>query len=150
MARIHRLDNPIQHYEWGSHTALATMQGRPGPTREPEAELWIGAHPQGPSRVLDGDEWVSLPDWIASDSKAVLGSEVASRFGGELPFLLKVLAVERPLSLQALSRLLRTLADAGLLCDALSSSHFALEGKRMGVDAIVIRDIAALRELVAV
>ncbi len=101
MQRIRRLSNPIQHYDWGSHTALAALLGRPGPTPRPEAELWIGAHPQGFSRILDGDQWRALPEWIAADPNGVLGAAVVSRFGVELPFLLKVLAVEQPLSLQA-------------------------------------------------
>ena len=101
MARIRRLDNPIQHYEWGSHTALAALQGRPVPTQRPEAELWIGAHHQAASEILDGGAWRPLPAWVADDPTGVLGADVASRFGGQLPFLLKVLAVEQPLSLQA-------------------------------------------------
>jgi mannose-6-phosphate isomerase len=91
------LDNPIQHYAWGSHTALAQLLGRPV-SAQPEAELWIGAHPRAPSRLSDGR---SLRDAIRSDPTALLGAEVQQRFGGELPFLLKVLAVDAPLSLQA-------------------------------------------------
>lgn len=95
-----RLDNAIQRYAWGSHTALATLQGRPSPSVEPEAELWIGAHPRAPSRLLD-DAGRSLLDAIAHDPSAMLGSAVLRAHGPRLPFLLKVLAAAQPLSLQA-------------------------------------------------
>jgi mannose-6-phosphate isomerase len=91
------LDNPIQNYAWGSRTSLAKLLGRP-PATLPEAELWIGAHPKAPSRLSDGR---SLLDAIRSDPSGMLGSEVHGRFGARLPFLLKVLAVDTPLSLQA-------------------------------------------------
>jgi len=80
---------------------LAALLGEPRPAPRPEAELWMGAHPVAPSEVLEGGRWISLAEWIGSDPEAVLGREVARRFSGELPFLLKVLAAEQPLSLQA-------------------------------------------------
>lgn len=95
------LVNPIRRYAWGSRTALAELQGRAAPAPEPEAELWVGAHPAAPSAVETDAERVPLPDWIARDPARVLGAAVAARFGGELPFLVKILAIERPLSLQA-------------------------------------------------
>lgn len=93
------LDNPIQRYAWGSRTVLAGLLGRAVPSPEPEAELWIGAHPTAPSRVGKGGP--RLDDEIRRDPVAVLGPRLADEFGAELPFLLKILAVERPLSLQA-------------------------------------------------
>jgi mannose-6-phosphate isomerase len=90
------LDNPIQNYAWGSRTSLAELLGRPA-SSQPEAELWIGAHPKAPSRLSDGR---SLHDAIAADPAGMLGS-TRERFGSQLPFLLKVLAVDAPLSLQA-------------------------------------------------
>jgi mannose-6-phosphate isomerase len=91
------LDNPIQNYAWGSRTSLARLLGRP-PAEQPEAELWIGAHPQAPSRSSDGR---SLLELIRTDPTGMLGPAVEQRFGARLPFLLKVLAVASPLSLQA-------------------------------------------------
>jgi mannose-6-phosphate isomerase len=91
------LDNPIQNYAWGSRTSLAKLLGRP-PSAAPEAELWIGAHPKAPSRLSDGR---SLLDAIHADPDAMLGADIVARFGPQLPFLLKVLAVDAPLSLQA-------------------------------------------------
>jgi mannose-6-phosphate isomerase len=99
--RIVRLEGVIRSYAWGSRTALPELLGRPA-TGEPQAELWLGAHPSAPARVAAGDGTsVALDAWIARDPGSVLGREAADRFGGELPFLLKVLAVDAPLSIQA-------------------------------------------------
>lgn len=95
------LDNVIQPYAWGSRTALAELQGRPSPNPTPEAELWMGAHPAAPSHVVRGSARRSLRELIAAAPEAELGEACARRFGGRLPFLLKVLAADAPLSLQA-------------------------------------------------
>lgn len=92
------LVNPVRAYAWGSHHAIAQLQGRPTPTDEPEAELWIGAHASDPSTTEDG---TALTELVAAAPEAVLGPRVASRFDGQLPFLLKVLGIAAPLSLQA-------------------------------------------------
>lgn len=101
MPSVRLLRNPIREYAWGSHTAIAELLGRPSPSADPQAEMWIGAHPLAPSEVREGGDWVSLVEWIARDPAEVLGAKTAERFGSELPFLLKVLAAEEPLSLQA-------------------------------------------------
>jgi len=103
MDRIRALRNPIRHYPWGSHTALAEWSGRPAPSDEPEAELWLGAHPSAPSEVVTGAEGgtlVPLDRWIARDPVAALGQRIAKTFDAQLPFLLKVLAPSRALSVQ--------------------------------------------------
>jgi len=61
----------------------------------------MGAHPGGVSRVATPAGEVPLDAFIAADPEGVLGPEVVRRFGARLPFLLKVLAAERPLSIQA-------------------------------------------------
>jgi mannose-6-phosphate isomerase len=94
---IFPLENRIQHYAWGSRTAIATLAGRPAPSPEPEAELWMGAHPSAPSRGPGGESLLAL---IERDPSALLGPS-RDRFGARLPFLLKVLAASTPLSLQA-------------------------------------------------
>ncbi|TDV36811.1 mannose-6-phosphate isomerase, class I [Actinophytocola oryzae] len=91
------LDNPVRPYAWGSRTAIAGLLGTPVPAPHPQAELWLGAHPGDPSRV--GGE--SLVDVLTADPVGQLGESVAARWDGRLPFLLKVLAAEEPLSLQA-------------------------------------------------
>ncbi|MES1255354.1 MAG: mannose-6-phosphate isomerase, class I, partial [Acidobacteriota bacterium] len=88
-------------YAWGSRTAIAALQGRPTPSTGPEAELWMGAHPLAPSRIVRGGTPTPLTTLIAEDSVRTLGARTHARFGARLPFLLKVLAADRPLSLQA-------------------------------------------------
>jgi mannose-6-phosphate isomerase len=93
------LRGPIKRYAWGSRTALAALAGRP-PSAEPEAELWLGAHPDGSAEARWEGSWVSLRELIARDPAGMLGASVLERSGPELAFLLKVLAIELPLSLQ--------------------------------------------------
>jgi mannose-6-phosphate isomerase len=100
MAHIQLLEGSIQHADWGSRSTLAELQGRPVPAPDFEAELWLGAHPSGPARLQLEAGSVDLRDWIEADPPGRLGERIVERFGAELPFLLKLLAVERPLSLQ--------------------------------------------------
>jgi len=99
-----RLACGVQHYAWGQRGATAFIPRLLGVAPEPGqpyAELWIGAHPVLPAEVaLDGVD-LRLDDLVAAAPEAVLGSRAAAAFGGELPFLMKVLAAERPLSIQA-------------------------------------------------
>ena len=100
-ARMELLEPVTQPYAWGSHTAIAALAGRPVPTAQPEAELWMGAHPSAPSGVaLPGGGHTTLDAVIAADPVGELGPASVSRFGGRLPFLLKVLAAETALSIQ--------------------------------------------------
>lgn len=96
------LRGAIRTYAWGSRSAIAEFTGRPTPTAHPEAELWLGAHPGDPAHLQDssGGE-TSLSNAITADPQAQLGSAVRERFGDVLPFLVKVLAADEPLSLQA-------------------------------------------------
>src|SRR5690606_10237415 len=79
------ITNEPRDYAWGSTTAIAELLGTQ-PTGAPQAELWLGAHPGSPARVV-----------------GALGEErtLLDLVEGRLPFLLKVLAAEAPLSLQA-------------------------------------------------
>jgi mannose-6-phosphate isomerase len=76
------ITNTPRDYAWGSSTAIAELLGTT-PSGGPEAELWLGAHPGSPSRIVDSDD------------------TLAGTLDGRLPFLLKVLAAASPLSLQA-------------------------------------------------
>lgn len=78
-----RLKNPRRHYDWGSDTAIPTFAGEQG-TGAPVAEEWMGTHPLGESLA------------IARDGVLVPLSEVS----GDLPFMFKILAAARPLSVQ--------------------------------------------------
>lgn len=94
-----RLANTVRPYAWGSATAIPELLGTE-PTGEPQAELWMGAHPGAPSRVDRGEGPVALSDVIAADPEGELGPDAVRHFGPRLPFLLKVLAAASPLSLQ--------------------------------------------------
>jgi mannose-6-phosphate isomerase len=94
------MENAIREYDWGSTTTLAQLQGR-RPTGRPEAELWVGAHPVAASRLIRPDGVrIGLGEAIEADPDGLLGASCTGRFGPRLPFLLKVLAVERALSIQ--------------------------------------------------
>ncbi|WP_199573837.1 mannose-6-phosphate isomerase, class I [Streptomyces murinus] len=90
-----RLDNTVRPYAWGSPTAIPHLLGVE-PTGEPQAEMWMGAHPGAPSRTARG----TLTEVIDADPERELGKETVARFGPRLPFLLKILAAGAPLSLQ--------------------------------------------------
>jgi mannose-6-phosphate isomerase len=68
----------VQHYDWGSETAIPSILGME-PDGRPWAELWIGDHPR-------------LPSTVASSGRPL---------DADLPFLLKILAAARPLSIQS-------------------------------------------------
>ena len=93
---MERLDGARQSYDWGSTTAIPEMLGLE-PDGAPWAEQWYGAHPAGPTRLADGRTLAAL---LASDPDRFLGEDVVRRFGPQLPFLLKVIAPDRALSLQ--------------------------------------------------
>ncbi len=116
---MYELENVLRPYAWGSATAIAGLLGRPA-SGGPEAELWIGAHPDSPSLAItsaeaadagasvgasdggasDGGGRLALDGLIAGDPEHYLGAGSVAEFGPRLPFLLKVLAAEHPLSLQ--------------------------------------------------
>ncbi|MER7959281.1 mannose-6-phosphate isomerase, class I [Streptomyces sp. NPDC096030] len=90
-----RLVNTVRPYAWGSTTAIPELLGTT-PTGEPQAEMWMGAHPGAPSRTERGP----LNEVIDADPVRELGAPAVEKFGPHLPFLFKVLAAGAPLSLQ--------------------------------------------------
>ncbi|MFF3020614.1 mannose-6-phosphate isomerase, class I [Streptomyces sp. NPDC057939] len=94
-----RLTNTIRPYAWGSTTAIPTLLGVE-PTGEPQAEMWMGAHPGAPSRLEREAGGTTLADVIAADPEGELGAATVAKFGPRLPFLLKILAAGAPLSVQ--------------------------------------------------
>jgi len=82
--KLFKLYNQIKHYEWGSMDLIPQFTGMENKDMRPCAEMWMGTH-LSPSQVLLDGKMVSL----------------AQAIGRELPFILKLLAVEKPLSIQA-------------------------------------------------
>lgn len=105
------LQTIIRGYPWGSHEVIAKVQGRPAPTDEPEAELWIGAHPDSPSTI----DSQPLDKLIEASPVRFLGEQAVQRFGPRLPYLMKLLAAQQPLSVQAHPDAAQ--ADAGFLAE---------------------------------
>lgn len=110
------LTNTIQPYAWGSRNALAALQNRPQPSPGPEAELWMGAHPSAPSRITRSGSTLTLDTAIAADPERELGRACRERFGDRLPFLLKILAADKALSIQVHPN--RTQAQQGYAAQA--------------------------------
>lgn len=89
---LYPLTGPIRPYDWGSTTAIPHLLGR-DPDGTPQAEMWFGAHPAAPATVRDEQETLGL-NALLSRHPELLGPDA------ELPFLMKLLAAGRPLSLQ--------------------------------------------------
>jgi len=101
MNDIFLLDNAVQNYGWGSYTAIPDLLGLPSPSKEPMAELWMGAHPKAPSKINQKGVWHPLDRLIDENPGAFLGENIAGIYGNALPYLFKVLAAAEPLSIQA-------------------------------------------------
>ena len=101
MKRIGVLKNSIQEYSWGSKTFIPQLMGEPSPSERPQAELWMGAHPKAPSNVFFDGKWRTLLEIIQKNPEDILGPSTARKFSNKFPFLLKILASARPLSIQA-------------------------------------------------
>ena len=100
-ARPLALTGSVQAYDWGGFTFIADLLGQtPAPGR-PAAELWLGAHPAAPASVLVEGEATPLDALVARVPAAIAGEALARRFGGTLPYLLKILDVREALSIQA-------------------------------------------------
>lgn len=98
---MYEIDNVLRDYAWGSTTAIASLLGREE-SGHPEAELWVGAHPDSPSvaHMPDHGSGQPLDALVSSDPEHFLGAESVAAFGPRLPFLAKILAAAQPLSLQ--------------------------------------------------
>jgi len=93
MADFYKLRNQIKHYEWGSLDLMPGFLGTENSEGKPWAEMWMGTHCGAPSSAeIDGNK-TSLRDIVAGNS--------IDASSGELPFLFKLLAAGKPLSIQA-------------------------------------------------
>lgn len=93
---IVRIHGVIKDYDWGSRDFLPSLFGYSA-NGKPQAEAWFGTHPLGEATLDDGSK---LSDLITADPDAMLGKERVAVFGPHLPLLLKVLAIQKPLSIQ--------------------------------------------------
>ncbi|MDR6436585.1 mannose-6-phosphate isomerase [Paenarthrobacter nicotinovorans] len=95
---MHLLTGARRSYDWGSTTSMTEFLGTDSDGK-PFAELWLGAHPTGPSTITGPAGTEDLDDWVARDRLGNLGHSVDTSFG-RLPFLVKLLAPAKPLSIQ--------------------------------------------------
>ncbi|MCJ7771701.1 MAG: mannose-6-phosphate isomerase, class I [Desulfobacterales bacterium] len=100
MKSIKVLENSIREYSWGSYTAISELIGKKTPSSRPQAELWMGAHASAPSILNVNGKKISLLELISIYPEEILGENVIKKFGKSFPFLFKVLAAEKPLSIQ--------------------------------------------------
>lgn len=77
-----RLSPALKNYDWGDIIALPDFTGQPRDAK-PWAELWFGTHPDGQATVQTGNGIAQLSEIV-----------------GELSFLVKLIAVAKPLSIQ--------------------------------------------------
>jgi len=110
MQGLFKLECPVQEYAWGGQrlTAdgpppyIADLLAIDAPPGKPFAELWIGAHPKSPSRVIrENGQSQPLNEVLADDPEFWLGPALAGQGMRTLPFLLKILDSAKPLSIQA-------------------------------------------------
>ena len=95
-----------QQYAWGKlglTSQVAQLMENAHPDIEiqedkPYAELWMGTHPNGPSLIKDSEQQL---DELIKAQPEVLGNRCRKRFGDNLPFLFKILSVNKALSIQA-------------------------------------------------
>jgi len=98
----------IQNYDWGkkgSSSAVANLIFKEKEAIDEGvcfAELWIGTHPNGPSFVERNGQLLS--DFLRDHPK-FMGEDLLNRFDEaksfQLPFLFKILSIEKALSIQA-------------------------------------------------
>ena len=91
--KIKKIIGTVKDYDWGNKDFIPSLIG--GYTGKPQAELWFGTHRLGESTLEDG----SLLSELIKEDRSYLGADYDA-FSGELPILLKILAIEKPLSLQ--------------------------------------------------
>lgn len=94
---IYPLRGAYQHYAWGGTQFLAELTERPDLVGQPSAELWFGDHPAAPAQVYDG-EWQALNQWLPQHQQVF--AKTTAQAPQQLPFLLKLLDVAAPLSIQ--------------------------------------------------
>jgi mannose-6-phosphate isomerase len=99
--RIAVLENRIKEYSWGSKSFIPELLGELSPAKRPMAEMWMGTHQSGPSMAVYNNQSVPLEKLIGENPSGILGDYIAGKFSNKLPFLFKVIAAEKPLSVQA-------------------------------------------------
>lgn len=101
MQKVYRLEGKVQHYAWGGDAYIPALLGNDNLSQEPHAEYWMGTHQRGPSVVSIEEEKIDLAALIEQAPIQILGEAVANQFNQKLPYLFKVLDVNKMLSIQS-------------------------------------------------
>ncbi|CEF68874.1 Mannose-6-phosphate isomerase [Strongyloides ratti] len=94
-----KLNCPVQNYAWGrlgDKSIVSTLKSTTTSNLDlslPYAELWMGTHKNGPAKLLDDDTYLS--DYLKKNPNLLESHE-----NGDIQFLLKVLSVNKALSIQ--------------------------------------------------
>ena len=96
---IYKLTGSLQNYVWGGHQYIPQLLNIPAEENQYYAEWWLGAHNSAPSTIEVDGKNVLLTVFLLKNPTA-LGAQSRASFGDELPYLLKILDVAQPLSIQ--------------------------------------------------
>lgn len=106
---MYLLTPTLRHYAWGTTDDIPVLMGTE-PTGQPVAEAWWGAHEEAPSTIHLPTGPAALDRAITADPSGALGQDALEQWGPRLPFLLKILAVAQPLSIQVHPKAAQALA----------------------------------------
>ena len=99
MNTAYKLQGIHRHYEWGGSAFIPQLMQLDNTIGKPFAEYWMGAHPSAPALVATSEGQKALDQMIQENKAHFLGSNIADQFG-TLPYLFKILDVEKMLSIQ--------------------------------------------------
>jgi mannose-6-phosphate isomerase len=99
MNTAYKLQGIHRHYEWGGNAFIPQLMHVDNAIGKPFAEYWMGAHPSAPAMVETAQGLMALDQMIQKNKVAFLGAKTAAQFGA-LPYLFKILDVEKMLSIQ--------------------------------------------------
>lgn len=95
---IYPILGKVQHYDWGGKKFIPDLIGEYTKNNH-YAEYWLGAHLKAPSIIKTKKGNISLDFFLSQNLSQNLGVSVANIYG-RLPYLFKVLDVDKMLSIQ--------------------------------------------------
>jgi len=99
MNTAYKLHGIHRHYEWGGKSFIPQLMHIDNVLGKPFAEYWMGAHPSAPAMVETAKGLIALDQMIQEKKVDLLGPKTTGQFG-TLPYLFKILDVEKMLSIQ--------------------------------------------------
>ncbi len=96
MKKFVKITPEVVEYAWGNNDFIPNLIGKPVDNK-PKAEMWMGTHPGAPSLVSETNQ--TLEKFLEENSHFFSLNHL-KLYNDKLPFLFKVLAIEKPLSIQ--------------------------------------------------